>query len=240
MLLNLFKKLLLLLLVFILTPIYALDSYGIKNRSAGAGLVSTNLDDDPRPELISAYIDMPDNNDIIYYKVAHNINDNGDASWSSEKATHINFKMEHLQGLGITIGDINGDDKKDMVFVVMDNPDGENKIRYKIGWSIDSNGDIDYNNVSETIFVNDDNDLKIGDTSDGLGASLWDIDKNGKLDMVIIWSDSNNNNNCNSFGHPIDDKFFAESNTNNGYCLYTNTNSLYGIVLWNLDKDGRY
>ena len=240
MLLNLLKKLLFLLLVFILTPICALDSYGIQDRSAGAGLVSTNLDNDPRPDLISAFIDMPDGAyDIIYYRVAKNIDEDQNANWSGTKATHINFKNEHLQGLGITIGDINGDDKKDMVFVVMDNPQGENKIRYKIGWSIDSNGDIGYNNVSETIFVNDDN-LTIGDTSDGLGASLWDIDKNGKLDMVIVWSDSNNNNNCNSFGHLIDDQSFAESNTNNGHCHYTNTNSLYGIVLWNLNSDGKY
>jgi len=238
MLINLLRKVLFLLFVFILIPIYALNPYSIQNESAGAGLVSTNLDDDPRPDLISAHVNMKDGNDIIYYRVAKNIDKDAHANWSDEKSTSINFGMAHLQGLGITIGDIDGNDKKDMLFVVMDNPNGENRIRYKIGWDINSQGDIAHNNISPIIIV-DDNNFDIGETTDGLGASLWDIDKNGKLDMIIVWSDSKNQNNCNSFGHHMDDGVLTR-NTGNGYCHYTIPNGLYGIVLWNLDKDGKH
>lgn len=186
----------------------ALDNLaGLPSTTSGAGLTTVNLDDDPRPEVFFAWIeDVPDDQgggDWVYFKYAANIDDSGNASWGPTYKFPYALGY-HNQGLGISIGDIDDNDYKDIIFVAIDNPTGENKIWYAIGWDFDfSQSTENFGNWKKVT------DVDVGSETDGAGSGLFDIDGNGRPDLVVAWADDPEG-----------------------------PNNFYYVIFWNLDKYG--
>ncbi len=196
--------------LLLVTNVYALNNVDIGNYfNDGAGFTSTNIDDNPKPDYFIAWVDAAINgSDTIYYKVAKNVDKNfANEEWG--QTYRVYSPGSKTEGLGIAIGDINRNGKSDIIFVSIDNPDGENNIRYKIGWDLDEDGAVSANWSSRKTIYSD--KVHVGGSTDGAGVGLWDIDKNGVLDLLVAWADN-----------PSGD------------------NTLYYVIFWNLDENGDY
>ena len=113
-------------------------SFGAENQ--GAGIAIADLNGNGRPDLIVFHIDNPSGENRGYYRIGFNLDSNGNATnWSEVKPIPGWFGKEN-QGGGVAIGDINGNGRPDLIVFHIDNPSGENRGYYRIGWNLDANG----------------------------------------------------------------------------------------------------
>jgi hypothetical protein len=118
---------------------------GIGFESGGFGLTLADLDRDRRVEMLFSWADDPTGGNQIYYKVGNDLNAQGSPlrGWSSTMtSTDLASIGDQTQGLGAAVADINRDGKRDLVFAWVDDPGGENRILYKIGSGLRSDGSI--------------------------------------------------------------------------------------------------
>jgi len=105
--------------------------------------------------------------------------------------------------VGVAVGDIQGDGKLDLILVGIE----LGKLHYRIANDLEENG----HTGSEREIVVDDDDIRHLSHAKGLGASLWDVDRNGRQDLVVTW-----------FYHGMHSNYIAVA------------------ILWNLDDEGNY
>jgi hypothetical protein len=86
-------------------------------------------------------------------------------------------------GLAAAVYDISGSGLPDLVIALIDNPDGENRILYKLGFDMDSNGM--HASWSPQMQVGG----WTGSASAGLGISVGDFRGNGRPDLAVFWID---------------------------------------------------
>ena len=104
-------------------------------RGEGADLVVTNLDQDPRPEMILMAYDAPQGANNFRYKVGWNLGMDGKTmQWS--RMTQIEGVGSVGDGAGLALADLDGNGYPEMVLMAYDNPDGGNSFRYRIGWDL--------------------------------------------------------------------------------------------------------
>jgi hypothetical protein len=89
------------------------------------------------------------------------------------------------QGAGTAFGDINRDGTPDMVLMAYDNPGGANTFRYKIGWNVNFNTQAAASWTANYTVV-----PGVGNEGQGAGIALYDINRNGILDMVLMAYDN--------------------------------------------------
>ena len=110
---------------------------GVGFEGQGAGIAVANLDSNPRPEIVLMAYDNPPGANTFRYKIGWNVNTAGVASsWSA--LTEVPGVGWEGQGADLSIYDINGDGKPDIILMAYDNPLGGNSFRYKIGWDVAS------------------------------------------------------------------------------------------------------
>jgi len=137
-------------------PINITGWFGVDSAGAGITIGNINNDVNNRPDLIMTHIDNPDGGNKGYYRIGWDVNIKGDvASWSDPFRIPGWFG-DNSQGAGITIGDIdNGtinndiDNRPDLVFFHIDNPDGLNHGYYRVGLNVDEKGNLLPFSVSE-------------------------------------------------------------------------------------------
>jgi len=87
------------------------------------------------------------------------------------------------QGAGADFFDINGNGRPDLLTVWMDNPPGENNVRYAVAWDVREDGTpTSWSDVRQL-------NLGWGHYTDYLGAAVADINHNGRPDLVVLWID---------------------------------------------------
>jgi hypothetical protein len=157
--------------------------------SQGAGLAVTNLDNDPRPELVFSWIDNPQHHNKAYYYVGYNMDENGNVlgGWSDLKEIDpgkwIGYESE---AAGITIADLSNNGRPDLVFYHVDNPQDHNYAYYRIGYDLDSNGNI-LGGWTRTAQIGG----SVGYHTDGGGIATNPFsDSNGLYDLTIFTIDN--------------------------------------------------
>jgi hypothetical protein len=91
-------------------------------------------------DLIVAWIDNPDGENSIYYKIGYDIAADGSvAVWSDQMSVPhpVGFSSS---GLGISVVDTRGNGRPDMLVFWIDNPDGANNAFVRIGEDLDRDG----------------------------------------------------------------------------------------------------
>ncbi|MCK5682059.1 tandem-95 repeat protein, partial [bacterium] len=83
-------------------------------------------------------------------------------------------------GGGCALADLNNNGKPDLVAMVVDDPDGLNEFRYRIGWDLDQG----YPSHWTRSFATFKNQLE--KVSAGGGATLADVTGDNKLDLVLL------------------------------------------------------
>ena len=156
----------------------------IGNDNAGGGAALGDIDKNGRPDLVFMGIDDPSGNNKYWYVVGRNLDKSGKVeSWSSTIIPPVNLYF-YSAGGGAALADINGNGKLDLVLMNLDRRQGSNELWIHVGWDIDING----NAASWTSFLGP----QVGYNTDGGGAAIADIDKNGILDLLLMAIDNPN------------------------------------------------
>lgn len=152
---------------------------------AGGGATVSDLNGNNVPELILMGINNLYLDNQFYYDVYWDVDNNGNPGTQKSRVyVPIEFHLgRETGGGGIAIADINENGVPDMLLMSVANKQGMNGFRYYIGWDINSSTGIpstwDFHGCIVPGF-------DIGNETDGGGAGLYDIDDNGKLDLVLM------------------------------------------------------
>jgi hypothetical protein len=149
----------------------------------GVGIAFAYIDAGTTPDMVLTWVDIPSGENKISYHIGWNVNTAGDpSSWSSIK-TKPGWVGHETQGVAITFAYIDAGTTPDMVLTWVDNPPGENKISYHIGWNVNTAGD-----PSSWSSIKKKPDW-VGHGTQDAGVTILDLDLNGKNDIVLMWVD---------------------------------------------------
>ncbi|HYG59182.1 MAG TPA: hypothetical protein VD902_14065, partial [Symbiobacteriaceae bacterium] len=108
--------------------------------AAGAGAAMADLNGNGRPDLVLFHIENPEGENEGYYRIGWDLDRKGYAqSWTEPKQVPGWFGGEN-QGGGVAVADLNGNGRPDLIIFHIDNPAGENRAFYRIGWDLDAAG----------------------------------------------------------------------------------------------------
>jgi hypothetical protein len=112
---------------------------GVGWEGQGAGVAVTNLDANPRPEMVFMAYDNPAGANNFRTKVGWNVNTAGiAASWSPY--TQWQGVGWEGQGAGIRFLDTDASGRPDMILMAYDNPAGANTFRFEVGRNMTTTG----------------------------------------------------------------------------------------------------
>ncbi len=159
---------------------------GVGNEGQGAGVAFADLNRNGKPDIVVMAYDNPAQGNSFRYRIGWDFNySTGKASsWASGYKTVGGVGWEG-EGAGIAFADLDGNGIQDMILMAYDAPAGPNNFRYRIGWNLSTSGTT--NNWSNSIQVDG-----VGDTGQGAGVAVGDINGNGTLDMVLMATDGSN------------------------------------------------
>ena len=115
---------------------------GLGWRNQGGGVALTQLDSDPRPEMVMMGIDHPGGkSNEFWYTIGWNLDTTGNASsWSSVKK--VGAPGWEARYGDIAFSQLDADPRPDIVLMTID-PTSQyfDSYRYIVGWNVDGNGD---------------------------------------------------------------------------------------------------
>ncbi|GAA0773857.1 M12 family metallopeptidase [Roseibium denhamense] len=202
-----------------LTCFEQLQLDGLGHRGNGAGIAFGDLDGFNSDDMLVA---VYDGGNLIKYRICRDFADDRLGNClSSRQAMGGQSLGSNIDGLGVAIGDIDGEGRDDVIIGVYDNPDGQNKIKYIIGRNPTSLGNFTWFGP----FQED----GLSHRSDGFGATLFDSDNNGRPELMFaILDDSSGSDhfktvtlyNLNTLGISdgtrLEQRFHAHSSSSDG------------------------
>jgi Bacterial TSP3 repeat len=154
---------------------------GVGNEGQGAGLAFTNLDSDPRPEMILMAYDNPSGPNTFRYRIGWNLDQGGNATtWSN--FIEVAGVGNEGQGTDVELADLDGNGRPEMILMAYDNPSGPNSYRYRIGWNLDTGGRGDWQGGFLTY-------PGTGNEGDGAGIAITNLD-GGRPEMILLSYDA--------------------------------------------------
>lgn len=148
------------------------------NHAAGGGVAFGNIRSPKSKDLIIAYVGFPR---TVYYKIGFNVTVGGKATsgWTSS------FKVPGRLGkrvtcLGISVGDITGTGRKDLLIAYVDIEKKVNYARYIFGYDLGSDGAIKggWSNPMEIPGW-------LGYITRDISVALYDTSGSGRSDVII-------------------------------------------------------
>lgn len=163
-----------------ISPFKAVEATG--DYSEGAGVAIAQIDNNPLPDLILMGNDAPAGANQFRYKVAFNLDANG--NYASVSPLYSTGGVGDLQeSADVAVGDVNGNGIPDLIFLGDDAPGGRNEFRYIVAFDLNTSGAFTSVGPMQRI-------LGLGDVSQGASATLFDIDNNGVLDLLLSTSNT--------------------------------------------------
>jgi hypothetical protein len=152
----------------------------------GADIAVADVTGNGRPDLVVFHVDNPGGENHGYYRIGRNLDRYGRVTggWSSVIPVPGWFGWEN-QGAGIAIADVNGNGRPDLLVFHVDNPGGENHGYYRIGWNLDTAG-----NVTGGWSAVKPVPGWFGWENQGAAVALFDVNGNGRRDLVVFHLDN--------------------------------------------------
>ncbi|MCK5681417.1 hypothetical protein KAI46_11470, partial [bacterium] len=184
-------------------PLSANNNEGWGNGYAGGGLAVADIDGNDIPDVVTMAITDECGDGDSHYRIGWNLNSDGlPASWGEMKT--IPAISDQNDGGGLAIADIDGNGKPDLVAMGIHHDAGNQWLEYRIGWSLDVNGDPSW--WSNPITIPD----VIPNRSAGGGLAIGHIDDDDSLDMVLMYIYDENSTLANEiryvFAYDLDDQ----------------------------------
>ncbi len=146
------------------------------NDLKGGGVALGDIDGDGKIDVVLSAIDHWEGKDYWRYVIGWNLSASGEANWTSPQTVYSGAQT--LNGSNVALMDIDGNGKLDIIFTAVDHrKDGKDYWRYKIGWNPSPTGEANWSEVKEV--TSGGNDLS------GCGVFLYDLNGNGKADVVL-------------------------------------------------------
>jgi hypothetical protein len=171
---------------------------GVGNEGQGAGIAFTNLDGNPRPEMILMAYDNPSGPNTFRYRVGWNVNTSGiAASWSG--IIQVGGVGNEGEGADLDLVDLDANGRPEMILMAYDNPSGTNSYRYRIGWNLDSSGNTADWQPGYVTYPG------TGNVGQGAGLAAANLD-GGRTDLLLVSYDAPSQANSFRFniGYDID------------------------------------
>jgi hypothetical protein len=151
------------------------------NDDSGAGVALTDLDGNGQPELIAFFIDNPPGANVGYYRILYNIDQFGfpTGGWTTKSVP--GWFGNDSAGGDITIADVNGNGRPDLIVYHIDDASGENHGYYRIGFDVDANGNAAFWTSHKSI------PGWFGATDQGAGVAFADVNGNGIPELIFFF-----------------------------------------------------
>jgi hypothetical protein len=157
---------------------------GLGARGNGADIAFTNLDADPRPEIVLMAYDESAGQNAFKYIVGFNVNADGFTSDWSDTPIVVDGLGEGANGAGMAIADLDGNGRPDIVLMAYDRGSPENVFKWKVGPDLDEHG-WPTKPWRQRAFVRG-----VGALGDGADIEIADITRDGKLDIILMAYDA--------------------------------------------------
>jgi hypothetical protein len=151
---------------------------GLGWEGQGAGLEILNLDSNPRPDMVIMTYDNPYGANNFRYKIGWNMNTSGNA-WPWTSYSQIGGVGWEGQGAGVTLGNLYGGSRPEMLMMAYDNPWGANTFRYVIGQDVSTGGVASPWGGMKLVDG-------VGWEADGADPELFDIDNDGLFELFLM------------------------------------------------------
>lgn len=156
---------------------------GVGWEGQGADLAVWDLDGNGVQDLLLLAYDAPGGANNIRYKIGYDVTGRGVPRRWTNGYVLLPGMGDEGQGAGVELVDLNGNGRPEMIVMVYDNPSGQNNLRYRIGWDINSRGET--SNWSRSQIVDG-----MGWEGQGLGIAAANIDADPRPDLAVAVYDN--------------------------------------------------
>lgn len=157
---------------------------GVGWEGQGADIAITNLDANPRQDMILMAYDNPARSNSFRYRVGRNLNANGQTSdWSTNFIQVPGVGWEGA-GAGLALTNLDSDSRPEMILMAYDDPQRGNSFRYRVGRNLNARG-IATSWSSNFIQV-----PGVGWEGQGADVLVTNIDNNNRPDMILMAYDN--------------------------------------------------
>lgn len=165
-------------------PINVPDWFSWDN--AGGGIAAADLDGDGRAEVVVLMVDSPPGQNRALFRVGKRLDAGGlpTNGWSAWREVPDWFSWDN-QGAGLAIADLSGTGKMDLLVLMIDAPQGQNRAFYRVGHTLDQDGVVTQG-WGEWIEVPD---WFPWENQHG-AIALADLDGDGRQDLVVLMIDN--------------------------------------------------
>ncbi|HYF92236.1 MAG TPA: FG-GAP-like repeat-containing protein [Symbiobacteriaceae bacterium] len=154
--------------------------------SQRGGIALADLNKNGRPDLIVFNIDNPQGENRGYYRIGWNLDQIGNVTGGWTQPLPIPGWWGHFsEGGSISVADINGNGRPDLILFHIDNPHGEMRGFYRIGWDLDADGNVTGGWTEPTPVPG-----WWGHDSQGAGIEVINLGGTGLLDLILFHIDN--------------------------------------------------
>ncbi|MFC0506523.1 FG-GAP-like repeat-containing protein [Micromonospora costi] len=153
--------------------------WGTGAENQGAGIAIADISGNGRPDLLLFWISEQAGPNTGHYQIGWDIDANGvpTAGWSDVKGLPEPI-ADQIQGADVTLADIDGDGRPELVLAYVTG--GQNRIYYRVGWSLSTAGVVS-RGWSPSMEVPGD-----PGTVDGVGVAVADLTGDRKPDLLVF------------------------------------------------------
>lgn len=206
----------------------------------GAGVAVSDLNNTGQQALIVLMVDSPPGKNKALYRIGKNLDPEGKVGggWGNWIEIPDWFSFEN-QGAGVALADLDGDGRPELVVFMIDNPEGKNQGYYRIGKTLDADGNVT-GGWGPWIAVPDWFPFENQHGS----IALSDLDGDGRPELIVFMID--NPVGKNQGYYRVGKKLDADGNVTGGWSPWTQVpdwfsweNQGAGVALADLDNVGR-
>jgi hypothetical protein len=178
---------------------------GVGAAAEGAGLAIADLDGDDRPDIIALAYDSVAGPNSFKYRVGRDADAFGQPqTWSP--AITVSGVGDAGEGAGLAVAAIDANPRPELVVMAYNSLPGANDFRYRVGANVSARGEaVKWGPVFCIPGV--------GDHAEGAGVALYDLDQNGRPDMILMAYDAQPG--ANEFRYRVGKDLDADGRTRN-------------------------